>query len=58
MQIAAAVDTAKTHDAVKGMLVEVSKLRAEPLSDAELAAAKSRTMLDFEGGSSRAWRAP
>ena len=53
VQISAAVDTAKTREAVRGMLVEVEKLRAEPLSDAELASAKSRTMLDFDGGSSR-----
>lgn len=53
VQIAAAVDTAKTRDAIKGMLGEVEKLRAEPLSDGELTAAKARTMLTFEGGSSR-----
>ncbi len=49
VQIAAAVGTAKTRDAVKGMLVEVEKLRAEPLSDGELTAAKARTMLAFRG---------
>lgn len=58
VRITAAVDTAKAAAAVRGLLGDVERLRTEPLTDAELAAAKSRTMLVFDGEASRGrWRA-
>ncbi|MBS2019957.1 MAG: insulinase family protein [Deltaproteobacteria bacterium] len=50
LTIRAAIDTARTVEAVKGMLGELERLEKEPLSDAELSAAKLRTHFDLEHG--------
>lgn len=50
LAIHAAIDTARTVDALKGLFVELERLRKDPLSDAELSAAKLRTHFDLEHG--------
>lgn len=50
LAIRAAIDTARTVDALKGLFSELERLRKEPLSDAELSAAKLRTHFDLEHG--------
>jgi zinc protease len=49
--ISAAIDTARTVEALRGLFKELDRLRAEPLSPAELAAAKLRTYHALERGS-------
>jgi zinc protease len=51
--IAAAIDTARTVDALRGLFKEIDRLRTEPLSPAELGAAKLRTYHELERGSTR-----
>jgi zinc protease len=51
--ITAATDTARTVDALRGMFKELDRLRTEPLSAAELFAAKLRTFDELEHGSTR-----
>ena len=51
--IAAAIDTARTVDALRGLFKELDRLRTEPLSAAELGAAKLRTYHELERGSTR-----
>ncbi len=51
--ISAAIDTARTSDALRGLFKELERLRAEPLSPAELGAAKLRSYEDLERGSAR-----
>jgi zinc protease len=53
VSISAAVDTPRTLDATRGILKELDRLRTEPLSEGELAAAKLRTYHDLERGSTR-----
>lgn len=53
IQIAASIDTARTVDAMKGLLAELGRLRTEPISAAELGAAKLRTYHDLEHSSTR-----
>lgn len=53
VRIAAAIDTAKTIDAVRGLFKELDRLRVEPLSAAELGAAKLRSYENTERGSTR-----
>jgi zinc protease len=49
--ISAAIDTARTVDALRGLFKELDRLRAEPLTPAELGAAKLRTYHELERGS-------
>ncbi|MEA2751471.1 MAG: zinc protease [Myxococcales bacterium] len=51
--IGAAIDTARTVDALRGLFKEIDRLRTEPLSPAELGAAKLRTYHELERGSTR-----
>jgi zinc protease len=51
--IAAAIDTARTVEALRGLFKELDRLRTEPLSAAELVAAKLRTYHELERGSTR-----
>jgi zinc protease len=53
VEIAAAIDTARTVDALRGMFTELDRLRAEPLTPAELSAAKLRTYKNVEKSSTR-----
>ncbi len=53
IRITAAIDTARTVDALKGLFRELGRLRSEPLAANELTAAKLRTHLDLEQGSTR-----
>lgn len=53
IRISAAIETAKTIDAMRGLFVELERLRHEPLTDAELDAAKMRTSIDLDSGSTR-----
>jgi zinc protease len=53
VSIGAAIDTARTVDALRGLLGELERLRKEPLSDAELSAAKLRSYYDLEQGTVR-----
>jgi predicted Zn-dependent peptidase len=53
VRISAAIDTARTTDALRGLFKELERLRTEPLSPAELGAAKLRTYADLERGSTR-----
>jgi predicted Zn-dependent peptidase len=53
VRIAAAIDTARTVDALRGLFKELGRLRAEPLTSAELGAAKLRSYEDLERGSTR-----
>jgi predicted Zn-dependent peptidase len=53
VRISAAIDTARTVDALRGILKELDRLRTEPLAPAELAAAKLRSYEDLERGSTR-----
>lgn len=50
LTIGAAIDTVRTVDALKGLFSELERLEKEPLTDAELAAAKVRTHFDLEHG--------
>jgi zinc protease len=54
IRISAAIDTAKTVDALRGLFGELERLRSEPLSDTELGAAKLRTSVDLDSGSTSA----
>lgn len=51
--ITAAVNTARTADATKGIFAELARLRTESLSAAELVAAKLRTYHDLENSSTQ-----
>ncbi|MDB4937297.1 MAG: Zinc protease [Labilithrix sp.] len=53
VRISAAIDTARTTDALRGLFKELDRLRVEPLTPAELGAAKLRTYADLERGSTR-----
>ena len=53
VRIAAAIDTARTTDALRGLFKELERLRNEPLTPAELGAAKLRSYEDLERGSTR-----
>ncbi len=53
VRITAAIDTARTTDALRGLFKELERLRAEPLTPAELIAAKLRSYEDLERGSTR-----
>ncbi len=51
--IAAAIDTARTVEALRGLFKELDRLRTEALTAAELGAAKLRTYHELERGSTR-----
>jgi zinc protease len=53
VRIAAAIDTPKTTDALRGLFKELDRLRVEPLTAAELGAAKLRSYENLERGSTR-----
>jgi zinc protease len=53
VHIATAIDTPKTADALRGLFKDIERLRAEPLTPGELAAAKLRSYANLERGSSR-----
>lgn len=53
VRITAAIDTARTTDALRGLFKELERLRAEPLTSAELVAAKLRSYENLERGSTR-----
>lgn len=53
IRIAAAIDTARTVEAMGGLFKQLERLRTEPLSAGELGAAKLRTYYDYDRGSTR-----
>jgi len=53
IRIATAIDTSRTVEALRGLFAELERLRTEPLTPAELGAAKLRTYHDLERGSVR-----
>ena len=53
IRVSAAIDTARTVKALAGLFAEIGRLRTEPLAPNELAAAKQRTHLDLEHGSTK-----